>query len=347
MKKNYFMLAAATMMFAACAETDLVNEIAVEETPQAIGFDAFANKTTRAENGTDLIELKKNGFKVWGYKTSGNYNYTVFEGEEVSWKEATNNVDAHWGYDETKYWDEKATYNFYAVAPYDNQSTITDGKIKITDIASAKSTSSKDYVIDRAGNTSVAGSAKATVGFDFNHIMAKLSFILKAGVEEDITVTSLTMTGWDNRVGIFTQTETSTPNNNTHTEWSWPENSNIIAGELTLVGDDAGDPEISLPETKAEVQVQDKYIMVPQTISYVAANLTNSTEESGLTFTISYEIGNEVFTEQVGVVQATQIWGTDTHTTYTITVAPHAIEFNVNTVAGFCYDTNTGSSTIE
>ena len=38
MKKNYFLLAATTMMFAACAQSDLVNEIAVEETPQAIGF---------------------------------------------------------------------------------------------------------------------------------------------------------------------------------------------------------------------------------------------------------------------------------------------------------------------
>ena len=345
MKKNYFMLAATTMMLAACAETDVLVDVSEKESvPQTIGFDAFANKTTRAENGTDLIELKKNGFKVWGYKTSGNYNYTVFDGVNVYWKEAANDVNAHWGYDDTKYWDEKATYNFYAVAPFDNNSTITDGKIKITDIASAKSTSSKDYVIDRAGNTNVAGSAKAPVGFDFNHIMAKLSFILKAGVAENIRVTSLKMTGWDNRTGIFTQNETSTPSNNTHFEWSWPENSDIIAGELTLVG---GGAEIGLPEAKTEVKVQDEYIMVPQTISYVAANPTNSTEESGLTFTISYVIDGEEFTEQVGVVQSTQIWGTDTHTTYTITVAPHAIKFDVNTVAGFCYKENKGFATIE
>lgn len=347
MKKNYFMLAAATMMLAACAETDLVNEIAVEETPQAIGFDAFANKTTRAENGTDLTELKKNGFKVWGYKTSGNYNYTVFDGVKVSWEEAANDVEEHWGYDDTKYWDEKATYNFYAVAPYDNNSTITDGKIKITDIASAKSTSSKDYVIDRAGNTSVAGSAKATVGFDFNHIMAKLSFVLKAGVAENITVTSLTMTGWDNRTGIFTQTGTTTPSDNTHTEWAWS-NNNSDPGTITLVGGTATNQSVSLNSNMSTTSsVTDAYIMVPQTISYVAADPTNSVEETGLTFTISYKIGEEVFTDQVGVVNSNQTWGTDTHTTYTITVAPEAIEFEVNSVNGFTDADNTGTATIE
>ena len=52
MKKNYFLLAATTMMLAACAQTDVVNEIAVEETPQAIGFETFANKQTRADDAS-------------------------------------------------------------------------------------------------------------------------------------------------------------------------------------------------------------------------------------------------------------------------------------------------------
>ena len=58
MKMNYFMLAATAALFAACAETDLVNEIAVEETPQAIGFETFADKVTLAV--TDIIVPDKN-----------------------------------------------------------------------------------------------------------------------------------------------------------------------------------------------------------------------------------------------------------------------------------------------
>ena len=41
MKKNYFMLALASMMMAACANNDLVDEGVVKETPQAIGFETF------------------------------------------------------------------------------------------------------------------------------------------------------------------------------------------------------------------------------------------------------------------------------------------------------------------
>jgi hypothetical protein len=69
-----------------------------------------------------------------------------------------------------------------------------------------------------------------------------------------------------------------------------------------------------------------------------------------LTFTISYIIGDvntgEVFTEQVGVMPSNQKWGTDTHTTYTITVGPRAIEFSAKTVAGFQDNTDT-DTTIE
>ena len=119
MKKNYFMLAAATMMFAACAETDLVNEIAVEETPQAISFETFANKATRAENSDkdytwDLSDHHTT-FSVWGYKDVAT-TAKVFNGVTVSyansvWDYVTNDVSA-------VYWDKAASkYEFYAAAP--------------------------------------------------------------------------------------------------------------------------------------------------------------------------------------------------------------------------------------
>lgn len=136
MKKNYFMLAAATMMFAACAETDLVNEIAVEETPQAISFETFANKATRADDETPEtpatpaeptaenstagysgdLSSHHESFTVWGYKNVSNDK--VFNGVTVSyddekqvWDYVTNVVSA-------VYWDKAASkYEFYAAAP--------------------------------------------------------------------------------------------------------------------------------------------------------------------------------------------------------------------------------------
>ena len=142
MKKNYFMLAATAALFAACAETDLVNEIAVEETPQAISFETFAQKATRAEEETpetpatpaeptaenssatysgDLKDHHTNFF-VWGYKNvQAAY---VFTAKKVNYTETTTTVDGqqvttgNWGYSGLAYWDKAASsYEFYAAAP--------------------------------------------------------------------------------------------------------------------------------------------------------------------------------------------------------------------------------------
>lgn len=325
MKKNYFMLAAAAMMFAACSETDLMSEMGEMEKAQEISFESFANKTTRAEI-TDTTALHTVGFKVWGSKTYSGTSTTIFDGVNVYYS-----GDA-WTYANKKYWDETATYDFYAVAPFDAKSSISDGKITIVDVASGKSSDSQDYLIDRDGKTDVAGSVKAVVPFDFNHTMAKLSFVLKAGVAENITVTSLTMTGWDDALGKFVQTLDVTPTTNSKTEWSMQ--TAKVAGSATLVGTGAGDESIILPNTKVGVNVKDTYIMVPQTI-----------EPNDLTFTIDYTINGETFTAQVGQVATAQTWGTDTHTTYTITVAPNVIDFTVNSVAGWTTKPE-GSATI-
>ena len=359
MKKNYFMLALASMMMAACANNDLVDEgVVKEEVPQAIEFETFANKTTRAE--MNETSIKGEGFNVWGYKTANNTSFTVFDGVEVTWKEATDDVTAHWGYENTQYWDETATYKFYAVAPYSNDLKQGDddeeykyaidanGMITIKNAESKISTESDDYVIDRAGKLGVDGSAKEVVEFNFNHIMAKLSFVLEAGVSEDITVTELKMSGWNNAKGTFSQTLDATPNDCSHSEWSF--GGSTVPGVITLVSEG---------ESLINETVIDSYIMVPQTIVYTAAQpavvdnpettdvdeSANAVPESGLTFTISYTIGEEVFTDQVGVVPSDQIWGTDTHTTYTITVGPAEIKFNVNSVSG--WQTGNGSVTIQ
>ena len=65
MKKNFFMLAATAALFAACAETELVNEVNVEGTQQEIGFSTFAGKTTRAENST---QTEKQGLRLQGHR---------------------------------------------------------------------------------------------------------------------------------------------------------------------------------------------------------------------------------------------------------------------------------------
>lgn len=366
MKKNYFMLAAATMMFAACAETDLVNEVNMEEAPKAIEFESFANKTTRAEI-TSLADLQTAGFQVWGYKYSkdvenftwvdlykdANENlipvkpeaegeteptpaqtatvtYTVFNGVDVS--------GANWTYTGTQYWDETSKYNFYAVAPKAPKDGVTysidKGNITIEGVASAISTASDDYLIAEAV-TAVDGATGNTVNFNFSHIMSKVSFKLKAGIDENITVTSLSMSGWNKDTGKFTQNATN--------EWTFT-NTVVNTGTVVLVGTDATQKTIAIDKTNGTA-VTDAYIMIPQTI---AANT--------LTFTISYTITRgtgesattETFTQQVGVVEDVQTWAQNTHTTYTITVGPAEIKFDIATNHNFGWgDDETGSATIQ
>lgn len=136
MKKNYFMLALASMMMAACANNDLVDDLVKEEVPQAIGFETFANSATRAENSSQGnkwdLEAHQTSFNVWAAKQLGNDQWVeVYKDadtdERVYWS------DSKWNVTNTKYWDKAATkYIFYAAAPaaagwgYDVNSTATD-----------------------------------------------------------------------------------------------------------------------------------------------------------------------------------------------------------------------------
>ncbi len=352
------MLAAATMMLAACAETDLVNEIAVEETPQAISFETFANKATRAEiTQTSDLQTTNGGFHVWGYKNRGNEaEYTVFDNIPVSWVAQDEDVAAHWGYDDPQYWDKTATYKFYAAAPKSSNYSISNKLITVNNVTSGKSTDVTDYLIDRDGVTNVNGALKQPVQFDFNHIMAKLSFKFKAGVNENITITSLKMTGWDAGAGTFTQNTTDVPTTVAHTEWNIA-TPNIADGNECVIIDN--NPLSGVNSTTA-IDGGYSYIMVPQTITHSDAIATNDTPEKGLTFTISYTIINdyvddstdaitagndpkdEVFINQVGILPTDQVWGTDTHTTYTIIVSPTKIEFGDPTIEDWSVEDGDG-----
>ena len=116
MKKSYFLMAAAATMFAACSQSDVLNEVQVLDEAQAIGFSTYSAKATRAENNntavnTTNLETHHKTFKVWGYKNT--YAEYVFGGVRVSAADAGN-----WTYSPKKYWDKAATsYQFYAAAP--------------------------------------------------------------------------------------------------------------------------------------------------------------------------------------------------------------------------------------
>ena len=353
MKKNYFMLAAATMMFAACAETDLVNEVNMEEAPKAIGFDAFANKTTRAAINSATGLENEGEFTVWGWKYQESTPTQIFDEQKVTYDEVEG-----WGYTPTQYWDKTATsYKFYAVAPKAGDATYditSEKKITISNVASGDANNATDYLIDREGVTvdNIAENQVPNIGekieFNFSHIMSKITVVVKHSVTSNATtqptvvLTDLAMSGWNNSKGTFTQDKTvekvvtpddpDTEEDESTTEevleeWELTENDNTSGNHAFLTSAEAK----TLDETNATNV--GSYLMVPQT-------------GVDLTFTISYKIGEETFLAHTGTIE-NQTWATNTHYTYTIIVGPDAIEFDVQTVNNWTPATPSEGTTIQ
>lgn len=359
MKKSYLMIAAAAALFVACAQNDTIEEISTQEAP--ISFRQSINKITRAHIGSIENLKTEGGFVVYGYKSLDDFatkaTPDIFAGKNVYW-DGTNSA---WKYDGLRFWDKNATYNFYAVAPnaptdgatYAIQGDPTAGnygRITITGAKSNKSTASDDYLIDRNGEKGELGSAHTgstnePVDIDFHHIMAKVQFALKSTLSSGtITVTELTMTGWNNGVATFVQnmSYTGAPGSIVCDEWTLTTN---VDGDIDLVGGSATDQtKVLTCATNAEPSaLTDWYIMVPQQIAYTAP--AENVDEAGLTFTVTYTYNDglnpayeETFTDQVAIVPSNQTWGTDSYMTYTLDIKPNEIKFDVESICGFDRD---------
>lgn len=129
-------MAAAATMFAACSQSDVLNEVQVQEEAQAIGFSTYANKATRAISNTTLEDYHKT-FGVWAYKTYGTTESVVMPNYQVMHNDGGSGI-AEWHYDGNnaptgqllKYWDKRASYKFFAYAPYNEYTVSIDGTSK-------------------------------------------------------------------------------------------------------------------------------------------------------------------------------------------------------------------------
>lgn len=321
MKKNYFMLALASMMMAACANNDLVDDLVKEEVPQAIGFETFSNKISRQVADATKLDSYHDAFGVWAYKTV-DAEKTVMDNYQV--------VQPDWTYagvgtQKLKYWDKQATkYSFYAYAPYAASGvSIAAGKIIIEDgtyaatenlqlglwqttINDKKFTTDTDWMIaDEIPNYTTFGSEVPEV---FRHIMSKLIVILKSNdvaPGTEVTVTSVSI-------------------NNVHgkgsydgTKWTATDLGNSISG---VVG--------KLESTSGYYSME--YLLIP------------SADKP--TFSITYTVNGDEYT--VSGAEITGIAKFEANTCYTLTAAIglSPIEFTASAVD---FGTGTGSTTID
>lgn len=338
MKKSYLIIAAAALAMASCSKENIVDSVNDNETV-AITFEQFVNKATRAEVVDEAALVTEGGFKVWGYKAKNVASGSaiawtpmnmIFNGVEVT--ATTASSDAVWTYASTKYWDKTCSYRFYAGGPISH----TNGtlactasgdimKFKVTGAESAPATESKsDFVIDRVVNqkdaSTVISGYKET--FDFHHIMAKISFAVKKSetltASDNLILTDIKMSGYNAASGDFEQKKFDGTWGVLNTS-EWSQTATASGETVQLASGEA------LEFDAQETNLVKDYIMVPQQI---AANT--------LKFTVSYTLNGEEFTDQEGTLANAQTWGTDSRVTYTITVGPQAILFDVNTVCSFC-----------
>lgn len=322
MKKNYFMLAAATMMLAACAETELVNEVNTVAEPQAIGFETFANKVTRAENSTQGykwdLEKHQTEFNVWSAKQLGDGTWVTVYADATPDERVYLDGGA-WKVTTTKYWDKAATrYRFYAAAPvanwgYDvngtaadfsddfltlsgvvmngtNLSTSPDNSISYRDSWLSASGDidyliATDKVVER---TFYTGATVDKVNLEFNHILSRLNITVKKSEALNtagavVEVTGLTVYGLQNE-GNFNEGATITPD--------------VLATGTTKRWSTTGTTEeitgLNYPMTNdAAYLVQS--LVIPQVVGYEPVDRNGTTLETKPYFEIAYTIGGEPY----------------------------------------------------
>jgi len=131
MKKSYLLLAAAATIMASCVETEKINnDLKATTEPKAIGFSSYSEKATKGVNDANDLEFYHNTFAVYGTKQSKNDNSVQYlfggkataagtqAGVTCSYQDpALPAILGDWRYDDPRYWDKQATFDFIAYAP--------------------------------------------------------------------------------------------------------------------------------------------------------------------------------------------------------------------------------------
>lgn len=166
MKKNVFWLAAmaAAVSLTGCSVDEVVDKAEVRN----IGFDAFANKSSRASKPKGM----HGSFDVWGAYDVDATKEDVFSGNKVEWQAGT----SEWSYGIPEPWVNGKIYEFAALAP----SAITGVEYDYSNNkynfgpVDANASTQTDYMYATVQESVPAMSA--SVNLTFNHTLSKVDF---------------------------------------------------------------------------------------------------------------------------------------------------------------------------
>lgn len=180
MKKSFLTIVALGTMLASCSNDETLDVTARE----AITFDrVFVENATRAiDNSYPKTELKS--FHVYGTITNSQKQTANLFNKELVTKGANNK----WGYNKanTQYWIPGNTYHFTAIADGnislgDNAivTQVTTGENGMPTTLELKDAAHQKDILYAVSEQITYESGAKTVGFTFNHLLAKAKFTVK------------------------------------------------------------------------------------------------------------------------------------------------------------------------
>lgn len=353
MKKNVFWLAAmaAAVSLTGCSVDEVVDKAEVRN----IGFDAFANKSSRTVNAETFGHTS---FGVWGRYDEGSSSYVnVFNNKEVKWSKPGNLEDANgaWEYSPLVPWVADKDYTFAAVAPYnaafsyDYTNGYTLGEITLDATTNGGGTTYSNQVdyltatVQINNQTSFSG---GKVGFTFNHIVSNIIF----NFQPKIANTESETTAWTSPVQIIikniTLSNVLTNKKYTNNTWSAADSPNTSSSFATTLNSDnittyepAG-PEGTPAQVLTPLKNKFSWFVVPQ----------NNSQAPDRKLTLTFDIktkdtdGNYNVVVKENATASVDIdtdWNDNTQYTYTVYIGTDVlgtnafITFDVTSVAGW------------
>lgn len=314
MKKNFFLW--VTVFAVGAMSSCSVDKVVDQAEARYIGFDPFANKTSRGMNATDFGH---DDFDVWG-KYDG---VEVFAGKTVSWQTSS------WTYQPLVPWVDGETYEFAAIAPtqpdrvtyaYNYSSNLMtdsdplDGTYSITGIEITQSNQT-DYLTATPVRVVCKTASTNPVSFDFNHILSKIDF----GFQPQSTGEK----AWpsDVKIDIKSIKLSSVVTTKNYTNGTWVETTTTTDGEFSVTLTDNNsttyEPSSSKPDKVSELTGKFSYLVVPQSETD-AAN-----RKLAITFDVytkdaagAYNV--KVLTGESATIDIDTQWNPNTVYTYTV-----------------------------
>lgn len=186
MDKKFVMgiAAMAALTLVSCSSDDLDSFSDNSSKNEAISFDGYLGRSAVAVNGSRGSEetvdtLKTKGFGVFGkYTPTEGQASNLFDNQIVTYSTSTTPTESKWTYSPLKFWPANGKIDFFAYAPYDKNTTLTENS-KINFKVAEKVADQKDLLWTNDMNHQITAkitSEKDKVKFQFHHALSRLGY---------------------------------------------------------------------------------------------------------------------------------------------------------------------------